>query len=141
VRFLKQDVSPNMATVRKWFIIVALAYVAFKFASWLAPYLSSKVLLFVGVAAVAGALVASWKPSARAAGGGLRYLIFLSYFVAVVFPLTWVFYTSAKTTQQIYQNPFGLPRVITHPSRESAAPLLENYSKAWTKSQFSDFAY
>ena len=56
-------------------------------------------------------------------GSGVKYAILVAYLVAVVFPMIWVFYTSAKSTQEIYKNPFGLPKVITAPNRESARTL------------------
>ena len=43
-------------------------------------------------------------------GWGLRYAILSAWLVAVIFPMVWMLYTSAKSTQEIYQNPFGLPK-------------------------------
>jgi len=71
--------------------------------------------------------------------GALRYIALLVYLAAVVFPMCWVFYTSAKSTRQIYASPFGLPGVLTSPSRTSAQPLIENYAKAWVGSHFSRY--
>lgn len=72
-------------------------------------------------------------------GAGVKYALLVTYLAAVVFPMFWVFYTSAKSTQEIYKNPFGLPRVVTAPSRESAKSLVENYEKAWIGSKFSGY--
>jgi len=72
-------------------------------------------------------------------GFALKYAFLAAYLVAVLFPMLWVLYTSAKTTQQIYASPFGLPRVITSPGRTAAAPLLQNYSKAWVGSHFGSY--
>lgn len=69
----------------------------------------------------------------------LRYALLCAYLLAVVLPLLWVLTTSAKSTQQIYKDPFGLPRVLTAPSRETARPLLNNYRKAWVESRFSRY--
>lgn len=75
----------------------------------------------------------------RGASGGLRYTILTFWLVAVFFPMVWLLYTSAKNTQEIYQNPFGLPKLLTAPSRENASALIANYSKAWVGSHFSQF--
>ena len=77
----------------------------------------------------------------RAIGTGLKYALLSAYLLAVVFPMVWVIYTSAKSTQDIYKNPFGLPRLITQPSRESAQPLVRNYRNAWVKSGFSRYFF
>lgn len=74
---------------------------------------------------------------AQRIGGGLKYALLVAYLVAVVYPMVWVFYTSAKSTQEIYQNPFDLPKVVTAPGRESFATLVANYEKAWIGSKFS----
>jgi ABC-type glycerol-3-phosphate transport system permease component len=70
-------------------------------------------------------------------GAGLRGTILGAWLVAVVFPMLWLFYTSAKSTQEVYANPFGLPRLLTSPSAANAAALVENYRKAWVESHFS----
>ena len=69
-------------------------------------------------------------------GGGIRYVILVAYLVVVVFPLIWVFYTSAKNTQQIYNAPFALPKIITAPSAKSLETLTTNYRKAWSENNF-----
>ena len=72
-------------------------------------------------------------------GSGLRYAILGAWLIGVVFPMVWVLYTSAKSTPEIYQNPFGLPRLLTSPSAETAAALVDNYRKAWVESHFSRY--
>lgn len=72
-------------------------------------------------------------------GNGLKYALLCAYLLAVVFPMVWVLYTSAKSTQDIYKNPFGLPSVIMAPSRENAQSLVTNYRKAWIGSKFSRY--
>jgi len=74
-----------------------------------------------------------------AVGGTLKYTILITYLAAVVFPMCWVLYTSAKSTEEIYQNPFGLPRLVTSPDPESWFTLVQNYEKAWVKSHFSAY--
>ncbi len=68
-----------------------------------------------------------------------KYVLLTVYLVGVVFPMLWVLYTSAKSTQEIYRNPFGLPKVMTAPDRESVQTLADNYSRAWTGSHFSRY--
>ena len=43
----------------------------------------------------------------------LRYTIFIALFFIVVFPLLFIFMISFKTTEEIYNNPWGLPTNIT----------------------------
>jgi len=72
-------------------------------------------------------------------GSGARYLLLCAYLLAVVLPMVWVLATSLKSTQEVYRNPFGLPRAVTAPGSKSFAPVRENYSKAWTDSHFSSY--
>src|ERR1019366_6288099 len=69
----------------------------------------------------------------------LKYVLLFAYLAAVVFPMVWVVYTSAKSTQEVYANPIGLPRLITAPSAENTHTLIENYRKAWFGSHFSSY--
>lgn len=59
--------------------------------------------------------------------------------MAVIFPMIWVLYTSAKSTQEFYQNPIGLPRLLTHPSAANTAVVADNYGKAWVGSHFGTY--
>jgi ABC-type glycerol-3-phosphate transport system permease component len=77
--------------------------------------------------------------AAAYAGGALKYGVLILYLCIVVFPMVWVFYTSAKSTQEIYKNPFGLPRAITRPSAQNLASVRTNYGKAWVESGFSRY--
>src|SRR5205807_1027463 len=72
-------------------------------------------------------------------GRALTYVLLVAYMVVVVFPLCWVLYTSAKNTQQIYESPFGLPKVLTAPTAQNAVPLVDNYTKAWIHSRFNRY--
>jgi len=72
-------------------------------------------------------------------GGGLRYAVLGAWLIGVVFPMVWLLYTSAKSTQEIYQNPFGLPKLLTSPTAENTAALAANYRKAWVDSHFSRY--
>jgi N-acetylglucosamine transport system permease protein len=69
------------------------------------------------------------------------YMVLVLYLAIVTVPLLWVFYTSVKPTVEIYANPFGIPKALTHRDAESIAQLKENYENAWVKSQFSEFFF
>jgi ABC-type glycerol-3-phosphate transport system permease component len=71
----------------------------------------------------------------------IRYFMLTAWLLAVALPMLWVVSTSLKSTQDIYAHPFGLPAAITSPSAKSLAPAIENYSKAWTDSHFSQFFF
>lgn len=75
----------------------------------------------------------------NALGGGIRYALLTIWLIAVFFPMLWTLMTSAKSTQEIYKNPFGLPRAITAPASGGASALRENYEKAWVGSRFSRY--
>jgi N-acetylglucosamine transport system permease protein len=77
------------------------------------------------------------KPSLAA----IKYLLLGLYLAAVLFPMLWVLYTSAKTTQEMYKNPLGLPELITHPSSAHWSTLVQNYGKAWVGSHFSAYFF
>lgn len=68
-----------------------------------------------------------------------KYLVLSAYLIAVVFPMLWVAYTSAKSTREVYANPLGLPRLVTVPNRENAQSLVDNYRNAWVGSRFSSY--
>ena len=72
-------------------------------------------------------------------GSGLRYLILIAYLLLVIFPMFWVLYTSAKSTQEVYKNPFGLPRILTAPDLAGLHTLTGNYARAWVGSHFSQY--
>jgi N-acetylglucosamine transport system permease protein len=61
----------------------------------------------------------------------LVYLVLLTYFVLVVYPMVWLLYTSLKTDKDIFLDPFELP----------ALNSLQwvNFSNAWTKGNFGDY--
>jgi N-acetylglucosamine transport system permease protein len=70
---------------------------------------------------------------------GGKYVLLTLYLAAVVFPTCWVYMTSAKSTREIYSNPFGLPRLVTAPGPKSFDTLVVNYHKAWVVSHFSAY--
>jgi ABC-type glycerol-3-phosphate transport system permease component len=61
----------------------------------------------------------------------LIYLVLLTYFLVVVYPMVWLLYTSLKTDKDIFLNPFELPSV--HHLQ------WENFLNAWTKGNFGDY--
>ena len=76
------------------------------------------------------------------------YVILIVWLVAVVFPLLWVFMNSVRSSQEIFENPFGMPWLITGTpyadSSEVLAPWAaakHNFADAWVKSHFSSFFY
>ncbi len=81
------------------------------------------------------------KPNSPRAwtAAALKYGFLLAYLAAVVFPLVWVLYTSAKNTQEIYAHPFGLPRVLYSPTAANAHSLVDNYTRAWVGSHFQGY--
>jgi len=40
------------------------------------------------------------------------YEVFLAYSIVVIFPMVWVFYTSAKPSRDVFEHPFALPRLV-----------------------------
>ena len=58
------------------------------------------------------------------------YIALAIYFVIVVFPLIWLFYSSVKSDQQIFLDPFSLPKDKLH---------WENYKNAWVEGHFREF--
>jgi len=74
------------------------------------------------------------------------YATLLLWLLAVVFPLAWVFMNAARSSQEIFENPFGIPWLIANsphadnpdvPSPWDAAK--RNFASAWVKSHFSSF--
>lgn len=66
-----------------------------------------------------------WTPFAA-----VRDLFALIYAIGILFPLSWIIYTSLKTNQEFVTDPWGLP----------AVPQWENYVSAWIKVDFRTYA-
>lgn len=71
-----------------------------------------------------------------------------AWLIAVVFPLLWVFMNSVRSSQEIFENPFQVPWLISGsphaddpavPTPWSAAK--QNFTTAWVKSNFSSYFY
>ena len=60
----------------------------------------------------------------------LIFLLLCAYFVLVVFPLFWLFYSSLKADRDIFLHPFRLPAIPLH---------WDNFAHAWTGAHFRDF--
>jgi N-acetylglucosamine transport system permease protein len=58
------------------------------------------------------------------------YLMLISYFVIVVYPMFWLFYTSLKSDREIFLRPFSLPSRPWH---------WENFSNAWVGGHFRSY--
>jgi N-acetylglucosamine transport system permease protein len=70
------------------------------------------------------------------AGNSIKYALLGAYLIAVVYPLLWVFLTSAKTTREISDNPLGLPTMLLHPSAHGLSTITANYRHALVGSHF-----
>ncbi len=76
------------------------------------------------------------------------YVILSVWLIAVVFPLLWVFLNSVRSSQEIFENPFGIPWLIVGSPHANVAGVLspwtaakQNFVAAWVKSNFSSFFY
>ncbi|HOV73456.1 MAG TPA: carbohydrate ABC transporter permease [Candidatus Hydrogenedentes bacterium] len=72
----------------------------------------------------------------------------LAWLLAVVLPLAWVFMNSLRSSQEIFENPFGLPWLIAgSPHADNPAvpapwdAARSNFASAWVKSHFSSFFF
>src|SRR5438034_10323838 len=59
----------------------------------------------------------------------LIYLLLCSYFVLVIYPMFWLFYSSLKSDREIFLYPFKLPSKLH----------WENFSNAWIVGHFGEF--
>ncbi|HIJ73883.1 MAG TPA: carbohydrate ABC transporter permease [Candidatus Hydrogenedentes bacterium] len=82
----------------------------------------------------------------KALGRAAVYAVLIAWLLAVVLPLVWVFSTSFRSSQEIFENPFGIPWLISGSpyadNAEVASPrdaAKANYLNAWVKSRFSHF--
>ncbi len=76
------------------------------------------------------------------------YAILLLWLMAVLLPLAWVFMNSVRSSQEIFENPFGLPWLIVgSPHADNPAvpspwdAAKRNFTSAWVKSHFSSFFF
>jgi ABC-type glycerol-3-phosphate transport system permease component len=61
------------------------------------------------------------------------YLLLASYFLIVVYPMFWLFYTSLKPDREIFLHPFSLP--------DASNLQWQNYANAWTKGSFDRYFF
>lgn len=76
----------------------------------------------------------------------LTYGLLGFWLVAVTFPLLWVGYNSVRSSQEIFENPFGVPWLATGSPYEDepdqptpVESMRANYENAWVGSNFSQF--
>ena len=61
----------------------------------------------------------------------LVYLLLCTYFLIVVYPMVWLFYSSLKSDREIFLRPFRLPTTLH----------WENFSNAWVGGHFRDYFF
>jgi hypothetical protein len=61
----------------------------------------------------------------------LIYLLLCPYFLIVVYPMVWLFYTSLKADREIFLHPFSLP--------DPTDLRWDNYRNAWVKGHFGRY--
>ena len=59
----------------------------------------------------------------------LVYLLLCTYFIIVLYPMFWLFYSSLKSDREIFLYPFQLPTKLH----------FENFSRAWVVGHFGEF--
>ncbi len=76
----------------------------------------------------------------------LIYAALLTWLALVVLPLVWVVFNSLRSSQEIFQNPFGIPWLFggfpyegVEGAPDPAEAAVRNYETAWVSSQFSRF--
>ncbi len=58
-------------------------------------------------------------------------ILLMAWAIMVIFPLLWLLYSSLKTDQEIFFNPWSLP----------ATPQWNNFSRAWTKAHIGTYFF
>ena len=76
----------------------------------------------------------------------LLYGSLLAWLLAVVLPLVWVFGNSVRSSQEIFENPFGAPWLLVGSPHADSPDVptpwqaaKQNFTTAWVKSHFSSF--
>lgn len=71
----------------------------------------------------------------------LIYIVLLAWLLIVTVPLVWVVTNSLRSTQEVFENPFGVPWLIAGSPHEedTANPAVRNYTRAWVDSGFSRY--
>lgn len=67
-----------------------------------------------------------WKQR-KVLAGFIFYVVLVIYALITVFPLVWLGYTSLKTNNEVFMNPWALPGI----------PQLQNYIEAWKVAKMS----
>jgi ABC-type glycerol-3-phosphate transport system permease component len=71
----------------------------------------------------------SGRPGRFSLSKPLVYLLLVTYFLIVVYPMFWLFYSSLKSDQEIFLTPFALPTTVH----------WENFSSAWIQGHFREY--
>jgi N-acetylglucosamine transport system permease protein len=74
------------------------------------------------------------EPARRYSTGGIilktvTYIMLAIWAVIVIYPMLWSVITSFKTDREIFSSPWSMP----------LAPMIENFSRAWTKAQIGAY--
>ncbi|MCH7959013.1 MAG: carbohydrate ABC transporter permease [Candidatus Hydrogenedentes bacterium] len=83
-------------------------------------------------------------------GAGMQktavYMVLTLWLAAVLLPMGWVFLNSVRSSQEIIENPFGVPWLVAGSpyadNPDVATPMQsarDNFTNAWTRSGFSAF--
>lgn len=69
------------------------------------------------------------------------HIVLLAWLVAVTVPLAWVLANSLRSTQEVFENPFGVPWIFSGSPHEDdpAQGAMRNFEKAWVDSGFSRY--
>ncbi len=76
----------------------------------------------------------------------LTYCVLGAWLLAVLLPLLWIAVNSVRSSQEVFENPFGIPWIIAgsphegeYGARDPVEAAKENFTNAWVKSHFSQF--
>lgn len=70
----------------------------------------------------------------------IAYIVLVAWLLIVTVPLVWVVANSLRSTQEVFENPFGVPWIIAGgPGDQDENAALRNYSRAWVDSGFSRY--
>ncbi len=70
-------------------------------------------------------------PASLVAGRWIIRVFFIFWSVLVAYPVVWTLYTSLKSDQEFFANPFALPKI----------PQWDNFVDAWNEGSFGDYFF
>jgi len=85
-------------------------------------------------------MMTSERPARVSITKPLIYLLLCTYFLIVVYPMFWLFYTSLKSDREIFTHPFNLPRLYDKQTGEGGLQW-SNYRNAWVKGRFGRYFF